>query len=118
VWSTDRSGTAGAAAAPAVRDGVVARPELFGLLAGRARDGGADAGGKGDDAPAFMDRRQPGRAGTLQEPQPVSGIFCAPGGLRELAKAPNSPERSWRMGRTRMTLPSLVSWTDPAATNR
>jgi LuxR family maltose regulon positive regulatory protein len=37
VWSTDRSGTAGAPAAPAVRDGVVARPGLFGLLRGAGR---------------------------------------------------------------------------------
>ena len=31
-----------------------------------------------------------------------------------LAKAPSSRERSWRIGWTRMTLPSLDSWTDPA----
>jgi LuxR family transcriptional regulator, maltose regulon positive regulatory protein len=37
VWSTDRSGTAGALVGPAVRDGVVARPGLFGLLRGAGR---------------------------------------------------------------------------------
>src|SRR2546429_9682691 len=96
VWSTDRSGTAGAAAAPAVRDGVVARPELFGLLAGRACDGGADAGGEGDDPPAFVDRRPPGRAGPPQAPQPGSGPFFSPGGPPGLTEAAHSPEPSWR----------------------
>ena len=37
MWSTDRSGTAGALAAPAVRDGVVDRPGLFGPLPGAGR---------------------------------------------------------------------------------
>ena len=37
MWSTDQSGTTGAPAAPAVRDGVVARPGLFGLLRGAGR---------------------------------------------------------------------------------
>jgi LuxR family transcriptional regulator, maltose regulon positive regulatory protein len=37
VGPADRSGTAGTAAAPVVRDGVVFRPGLFGLLAGAGR---------------------------------------------------------------------------------
>ncbi|HEY2693213.1 MAG TPA: LuxR C-terminal-related transcriptional regulator [Streptosporangiaceae bacterium] len=46
MGSTDRSGTAGTPAAPAVRDGVVVRPGLFGLLAraGRVTEVSAPAG--------------------------------------------------------------------------
>jgi hypothetical protein len=57
VWSTDRSGTAGAPAAlPPGTESLPVR-DCSGCSRGRARDGDVGAGGKRGDATAFLDRR-------------------------------------------------------------